>query len=131
MRLEMGLDHRDQVRWYGDVADAGDRLWLADNVALATNTDDATADTQNARLQVDVLAAQLAHLSKPQCTERCQRNRQSESGRHGLGERLDLVQRGGRDLPDPRVRATALDPAGLATISSSLTAVSKIARSTW
>src|ERR1035437_7419203 len=93
MILEMGLDHRDQVKRNCYIADGGDRLWLAHDIALTTNTD-ATAYRQNARLQIDVLAAQLAYLPKPQSTERCQRNRKGESGRHGLDERLDLVQRG-------------------------------------
>src|SRR5665811_66396 len=112
MILEMGLDHRDQVRRDRDVADAGGRLRLADDVTLATNADDATADTQNARLQIDVLATQFAHPPEPQSTKGCQRDRHRKSGRHSLGERLDLVQRGWRDLPDPRVCSTTLDPAG-------------------
>ena len=38
IRLEMGFDHRDQVRRYRDIADAGRRLWLVDDVALTTRT---------------------------------------------------------------------------------------------
>jgi len=86
---------------------------MSDDITLATNADDATADTQNARLQIDVLATQFAHLPEPQSTKGCQRDRHRKSGRHSLGERLDLVQRGWRDLPDPRVCSTTLDPAGV------------------
>src|SRR5665647_3109389 len=99
MILEMGLDHRDQVRRDRDAADAGGRLWMADDITLATNADDATADTQNARLQIDFLATMFAHLTDPLSTKGCRSDRLSKSGRHSLGERLDLVHRGWRVLP--------------------------------
>jgi hypothetical protein len=97
---EMGRDHRDQVGRDRDIADAGGRLGLTHDVALATNTDDATAYIQDARLEIDVFAAQL---SKTQSTKHCQRDRQRESGGHGFGKCFDLLQRGRGDLPGPCV----------------------------
>src|SRR5674476_1396500 len=66
MILEMGLDHRDQVRRDRDVADAGGRLWMADDLTLAENEDDATAHTQDARTQVAVQAKDTREVAHPQ-----------------------------------------------------------------